>query len=213
MSDTLKEHMSALLDGELEPRSASETIDILLKDDEMLVHWSRYHVVRDVLRHKVYPDSGGQLCDRVRSCLADEPNHFPARRLVGHRWRNALKPVAGLALAASVAVVAILAVRGSGQLPEQPQAALAPSSLVPSSQGPSSRLALNTGTAIIPASSVRDGGFRASGLKRLQWNTSEPGVANRLNGYLLNHSEHLGSAISSMHPYARIVGYDTTGQR
>ena len=208
MSDTLKEHMSALLDGELEPRSASETIDILLKDDEMLVHWSRYHMVRDVLRHKVYPDSGGRLRDRVRSCLADEPMHFPARRLPAQRWRNALKPVAGLALAASVAVVAILAVRGLGELPEQPATALAPSTRVPSTQ-----MAANTGAAIVPVSAIDDVAFRPSGLRRLQWNTSEPGVANRLNGYLLNHSEHLGSPISGMHPYARIVGYDTTGQR
>jgi len=185
MSDTLKERTSALLDGELEPRAASETIDILLKDDGLLVHWSRYHVVRDVLRHKVYPDAG-----------------FPAHRPLSQRWRKALKPVAGLALAASVAVVAIVAVRGLGQLPEQAEIA----------QVPSTALAPNSAAAIIPVSAIDGGGFQPRGLKRLQWNTSEPGVANRLNGYLLNHSEHLGGAVSGMHPYARIVGYDTTGQ-
>jgi sigma-E factor negative regulatory protein RseA len=207
MSDTLKEHMSALLDGELGPRPASETIDVLLKDDALLVHWSRYHVVRDVLRHKVYPDAGDTLRDRMRRCLADEPMHFPARRLLSQRWRNALKPIAGLALAASVAVVAILAVRGLGQLPGQAETALAPFT-----QAPSTRVAANAGAGIIPASAINPDGFRPSGLKRLQWNTSEPGVADRLNGYLLNHSERLGSPISGMHPYARIVGYDTTGQ-
>lgn len=208
MNDTLKEHMSALLDGELEPHSASETIDILLEDDELLVHWSRYHTVRDVLRHKVYPDAGGTLRDRVRSCLADEPVHFPPRRLVSQRWRRALKPVAGLALAASVAVVAVLAVRGLGQLPGPVETAQSPSNLAPST-----RVAAYSGTRIIPASAIGEAGFRPGGLKRLQWSTSEPGVANRLNAYLLNHSEYLGGSISGMHPYARIVGYDTTGQR
>ena len=202
MSDTLKEHMSALLDGELEPRAASETIDVLLKDDGLLVHWSRYHVVRDVLRHKVYPDTGDGLRDRMRSCLADEPLHFPTRPPLSRRWRKALKPVAGLALAASVAVVAIVAVRGLGQLPEQPGIA----------QAPSTGLSAESAAAVIPVSAIDRGGFQPRGLKRLQWNTSEPGVANRLNGYLLNHSEHLGGAVSGMHPYARIVGYDTTGQ-
>jgi len=202
MSDTLKERTSALLDGELEPRAASETIDILLKDDGLLVHWSRYHVVRDVLRHKVYPDAGDGLRERMRSCLADEPLHFPAHRPLSRRWRKALKPVAGLALAASVAVVAIVAVRGLGQLPEQPEIV----------QVPSTALAPNSAAAIIPVSAIDGGGFQPRGLKRLQWNTSEPGVANRLNGYLLNHSEHVGGAVSGMHPYARIVGYDTTGQ-
>jgi len=196
MSDTLKERTSALLDGELEPRAASETIDILLKDDGLLVHWC------DVLRHKVYPDAGDGLRERMRSCLADEPLHFPAHRPLSRRWRKALKPVAGLALAASVAVVAIVAVRGLGQLPEQPEIV----------QVPSTALAPNSAAAIIPVSAIDGGGFQPRGLKRLQWNTSEPGVANRLNGYLLNHSEHVGGAVSGMHPYARIVGYDTTGQ-
>ena len=69
------------MDGELAKRSASQTIDILLENDKMRVHWTRYHVVRDVLRHKAYPDSGGELCARMRSCLADEPLHFPSPRL------------------------------------------------------------------------------------------------------------------------------------
>ncbi len=213
MNDTLKEHMSALFDGELEPRSASETIDIVLKDDELLVHWSRYHTVRDVLRHKVYPDAAGRLRDRLRSCLADEPMHFPPRHLVSQRWRRALKPVAGLALAASVAVVAILAVRGLGQFPEPVETAQAPPTLAPSTLAPSTRVAAYSGTGVIPAAATGEAGFRPSGLKRLQWSTSEPGVVSRLNAYLVNHSEYLGGSISGMHPYARIVGYDTTGQR
>jgi hypothetical protein len=50
-------------------------------------------------------------------------------------------------------------------------------------------------------------------LKRLQWNTTEPAVAKRLNGYLVNHSEYLDGPMRGLHPYARIVGYDSTGQR
>jgi sigma-E factor negative regulatory protein RseA len=207
MSDTLKERMSALLDGELEPDSASETIDVVLNNEDLLVHWSRCHLVRDVLRHKVYPDAGAQLRDRVRSCLADEPLHFPVPRPASQRWRKTLKPIAGLALAASVGVVALLAVRGVGHLPDQPDTARAPSIQVPTTQ-----VAARATAAIVPASAVDAGALRPSGLRRLQWNSSEPGVANRLNGYLVNHSEHLGSPISSMHPYARIVGYDTTGK-
>jgi hypothetical protein len=88
MSDKLKENMSALVDGELGVRSASETIDVLLASNELQVHWFRYHVVRDVLRHKVYPDADGKLCERVRRCLADEPLHFPRRRLLPRRWRE-----------------------------------------------------------------------------------------------------------------------------
>ena len=207
MSDALKERMSALLDGELEQDSLSETIDVVLKDEELVVHWSRYHLVRDVLRHKVYPDAGARLRDRMRTCLADEPLHFSPRPPVFRRWRNTLKPIAGLALAASVAAVAILAVRGIGQLPDQPDTARTPSVQVPTTQ-----VAARSASAIVPVSAVDSGALAPSGLRRLQWNSSEPGVANRLNGYLVNHSEHLGSPMSGMHPYARIVGYDTTGK-
>ena len=203
MSDNLKENMSALRDGELTTRSASETIDVLLESDELQLHWSRYHVVRDVLRHKAYPDTGGELCERVRSCLADEALHFPRSHLLSPRWRETLKPVAGMALAASVAVVAILAVRGLGDLPGQPESARAPSLQV----------AASTPAPIVPASISSDRQFRPAALRRLQWTTTEPAVANRLTGYLVNHSEYLGGPMRSLHPYARIVGYDTTGQR
>ena len=75
------------------------------------------------------------------------------------------------------------------------------------------KVAAGSTAAIVPASANDSGALQPSGLRRLQWNSSEPGVANRLNGYLVNHSEHLGSPMSGMHPYARIVGYDTTGKR
>lgn len=211
MSDKLKENMSALVDGELELRSASETIDLVLENEALRVHWSRYHMVRDVLRAKAYPDAGEELCERVRSCLADEPLHFPDRRPPGSRWRAALKPVAGVALAASVAVVAVLAVRGTGLLPSEPDSA---STSAPRVAASAPLVAEHT-TPAVAAGMPRlvQSDVPARGLRRLQWTTSEPTVANRLNGYLVNHSEYLGGAMKGMHPYARIVGYDSTGQR
>lgn len=203
MSEEFKEHMSALVDGELETRSASEVIDVLLENDELKAHWTRYHVLRDVLRHKAYPDAGTELRERVQESLADEPLHFPPRRLLPRRWRKTLKPAAGAALAASVAVAAVLTVRGLDELPVQPQAA----------RPAAAQMATDSASAVIPVSATSQGEMRPAALRRLQWNTSEPAVAQRLNGYLVNHSEHLGGPIGGLHPYARIVGYDTAGQR
>jgi sigma-E factor negative regulatory protein RseA len=203
MSDKLKEDISALMDGELATRSASRTIDILLASDELRVHWTRYHVVRDVLRHKTYPDSGGELCKRMQSCLADEPLHFPRLRLVPRRWRETVRPVAGLALAASVAVAAILAVGKLGDLPGRQESA----------QAPAVQVAASTRASVVSAASSSGGRIARVALQRLQWNTTEPAVAKRLNGYLVNHSEYLGGPTRGLHPYARIVAYDSTGQR
>jgi sigma-E factor negative regulatory protein RseA len=210
MSDKLKENMSALVDGELEFQSASETIDMLLDDEALQVHWSRYHVVRDVLRHKAYPDAGEDLCERVRGCLADEPLHFPDRRRSAQRWRSALKPVAGVALAASVAGFAVLAVRGAGPLGGKPDSVAVPAARVATS---TPLVGEGTTPAVSAAPRLVQAEVPARGLRRLQWTPSEPGVADRLNGYLVNHSEYLGGAMKGMHPYARIVGYDSTGQR
>jgi hypothetical protein len=105
-----------------------------------------------------------------------------------------------VALAASVAVAAILAVRGLDEIPVEPQAAGIPAVQV----------AAHRPSAVIPASATDS---PPASLRRLQWNTAAPAVAHRLNGYLVNHSEHLGGPIGGLHPYARIVGYDTAGQR
>jgi sigma-E factor negative regulatory protein RseA len=210
MSDKFKENTSALVDGELDRRSAAETIDALLDDDTLRAHWSRYHLVRDVLRRKASAEAGSELCERVSSVLADEPLHFgqPARHT--GRWRAALKPAAGLALAASVAVVAVLAVRSMGPPGVEPERAAAPSTRVAASVPV-------LGERVTPVASgspqVLQAQAPAAGLRRLQWTTSEPAVAQRLNGYLVNHSEYLDGAMKGMHPYARIVGYDSTGQR
>lgn len=208
MSEKSRENMSALVDGELEMRSASETIDLLLESDELKLHWARYHVVRDVLRHKAYPDAGTELGERVRKQLADEPLHLSRRRRLPQAWRDTLKPIAGIALAASVAVVAVLAVRAP--LPGEPGAAAVPGEQVATRVAP---VAESTSRAMSALPRLARAQVPTGGLQRLQWNVSEPAVVNRLNGYLVNHSEYLGSAMKGMHPYARIVGYDTTGQR
>jgi sigma-E factor negative regulatory protein RseA len=208
MNDELKERVSALVDGELEMRSTVKIVDVLVESSELQRHWSRYHLVRDVLRSKIYPDDRSELCERVRQCLMDEPAHFPTQRRISGRWRGALKPIGGMALAASVALVAIVAVRSMGEAPEQPATAQAPST-----QAPSMQVAANRLPAVRPVSANSEAQFQPAALKRLQWNTSEPAVANRLNGYLVSHSEHQGGPIRGLHPYARIVGYDTAEQR
>ena len=118
-----------------------------------------------------------------------------------------------MALAASVAVVAVLAVRGVDPGPRQPDIATHQATAQQQRLAVSSAVPV-TGAAIPAAAIVQgEGRDRPATLRRLHWNTTEPAVANRLNGYLVNHSEHLGGPIGGMHPYARIVGYDTSAQR
>ncbi|MFC1689114.1 sigma-E factor negative regulatory protein, partial [Pseudomonadota bacterium] len=73
--------------------------------------WTRYHLVRDCLRHQDGAMAGDDLCARISKAIENEqPERH--RRFISPRW---LKPASGLAIAASVALMAITVV-GPGRL-------------------------------------------------------------------------------------------------
>ena len=106
MSNDTREHLSSLMDGEISRDASRFLVRRLGSDKDLCATWARYHVVRDCLRD---PDGGyarDDLCSRVRDAIEQED--APARsRRVGQRW---FKPFAGAAIAASVALVAVMAV-------------------------------------------------------------------------------------------------------
>lgn len=106
MSKETREHLSALVDGEISRETSRFLVRRLGVDEELRATWTRYHLVRDCLRHQDGSIAGEDLCARVSTALKNEQAvkakpEFPAR------W---LKPVAGMAIAASVALMAIVAV-------------------------------------------------------------------------------------------------------
>jgi sigma-E factor negative regulatory protein RseA len=117
MSKETREHLSALVDGEISRETSRFLVRRLGTDDELRATWTRYHLVRDCLRHQDGVMAGEDLCDRVSQALENEQPGRPAHTLPTG-W---LKPFAGLAIAASVALMAIVAV-GPG-IPGAPQPA------------------------------------------------------------------------------------------
>ena len=122
MSQESHEHLSSLMDGEISRETGRFLVRRLGSDEELCGTWARYHLVRDCLRH---PEGGlvnEDLCSRVQRALDDEP--AAVARPVARSW---LKPVAGMAVAASVALVAVLAVSpggpGQGTEPASPAVA------------------------------------------------------------------------------------------
>lgn len=111
MSKETREHLSALVDGEISRETSRFLVRRLGADEEMRGTWTRYHLVRDCLRYQEGSLAGDDLCARVRQKLEQEgtvslPRKTPAR------W---LKPVAGMAIAASVALMAVVAVGPGAQ--------------------------------------------------------------------------------------------------
>jgi sigma-E factor negative regulatory protein RseA len=101
----MKDKISALMDGELDERSAAEVIDLLGRGGEGLQAWRSYHLISDSMRDSRLLSEG--FGERLRERLAAEPTVLaPARLAVGQRYRLAL-PVA--ASAAAVALVGWLA--------------------------------------------------------------------------------------------------------
>jgi sigma-E factor negative regulatory protein RseA len=122
MNNESREHLSCFMDGEISKETGRFLVRRLGADSELRDAWARYHLVRDCLRHQEGDLVGISLCGRVQQALENEgPQTAPGRNAAGwsaSNWTKAgwLKPVAGMAVAASVALMAIITV-GSGQNP------------------------------------------------------------------------------------------------
>ena len=129
------------------------------------------------------------------------------------RRRRLLGPVGGLALAASVAMVAVIATQQAlldrPALTPQTVAATAPAVPVDSAQLAGFNTVSSKAPALSETQRLRDEA-RSVALTRMTWNDAGPGVEARLNAYLLNHNEFMVGGLRGMLPYARVVGYDAT---
>lgn len=106
MNDSIREQLSAMADGEMEAEGTRFLLKRLERDAEFRGTWERYHLMRDCLRHQgtmAPPDFCAGVAERIDAEVA-ALRRQPARR---DAWRG----LAGAAIAASVAVVALFAVR------------------------------------------------------------------------------------------------------
>lgn len=178
MNEQIREQISALLDGELPEAEQRLLLERLERDPALRLHWSRYQLISDAVHQTLPPQIDMHFADRVMAALDEQPEHH--RQPVGGLAR-AVKPLAGLAVAASVAVVAVLAV----QQTRTPDAG--PGAVQVAAQQPAPALTVKArAAASLPAQN-----------------------GSRLNAYVVNHSEYAASGgMPGMSPYVRIVGYE-----
>lgn len=101
------ERLSALIDGELDAGEAARVLDALCSDPELQRRWSDLQLVGDAIRStEVAACHVDGFCARVRVALRDEPT------VLAPRARTPMKryAVPGIALAASMAAIAFVAV-------------------------------------------------------------------------------------------------------
>ena len=104
MSKESLEHLSSLMDGEISREAGLFLTRRLSTDEAMCNTWERYHLIRDCIRQPGSKQVVTGLAVKLNASLDAEelPVVSP---WINKRW---LKPVSGLAIAASVALMAIV---------------------------------------------------------------------------------------------------------
>jgi sigma-E factor negative regulatory protein RseA len=175
MKQKLNEQLSALVDDELLPAEHALLVKRLAQDAALQARLARYQLISDGLQNHLPGHVDAGFHRRVRAALQDEP----APQSGTGRLASLFKPLAGVAVAASVAVVAVLSLQS---IREQDPAA------VPA-------------VASMPASSDY---IRAA---RAPQPASDTYSAPGLDGYLVNRNEYaVNRGMQGMLPYVRLVG-------
>lgn len=105
--DHLDKNISSLVDGELGEAEYQHTVSSLLANKDKSCCWERYHLISDTIKRNLPPVIDCQLASRVMAELENEPTVLappPHKTSFGKR-------MAGLAVAASVATIAVLGVQ------------------------------------------------------------------------------------------------------
>jgi sigma-E factor negative regulatory protein RseA len=184
MTDKLREQISALVDGELDETEARLLIRRFAGNSELGEVWERYQNCRALIAGLSGMAPGTGLAARVRASLDTETH---ADRRPSHRF-DWLRPVAGLAVAATVATVAVLGLQG-GMDDSEP----GPTEIVPA---PSASVSPWSTTGRLTATP-------ASG----SWDGVPSEDRRRLNPYLVNHSDG-AAGISRLEPRQEAVEDD-----
>ncbi len=181
MTNTVKEQLSAFLDGELPEAETTLLLKRLERDDELKGTLSRYSLIGAALRAEGAVPDASNVASRVRAALVAEPA-LGARRV--SRW---LRPVAGLAMAAGVAAATVALLPflfdGTGAptalVADAPAAAPAPAAMLAES-------------AVVPVVAVVDERPPAYTIPPpVEPAASSPLSSAQLASYLVAHSEYV----------------------
>ena len=195
--------ISAFMDGEIGGSHSNRVVEEMYRSPERRRTWSRFHLIGDAVRGTTASVPGADtIAARVSAQLAGERVVHAESRFRPRIWT----PLRGLALAASVAAVAIL---GIAVLDDGGDLQTA-STTDPANQMP----ALARTPRLVTGSRVqRVAGAAAqrtfAGPAYWPRGDTAPEAEARINTYLINHSEHGGHGLGGVLPYVRVVGYQS----
>jgi sigma-E factor negative regulatory protein RseA len=100
----MNEKLSAFVDNQLSELEERRLLDELVRSDELRARWGRYHLISAALRRELGHVVPLDTPAAIANALATEPRHRHGLRLAF----SATKIAGGLAIAATVATVAVL---------------------------------------------------------------------------------------------------------
>jgi sigma-E factor negative regulatory protein RseA len=109
MNDALKMQISAFVDGELPENESELLLRRLSQDATLRTQVSQYLRIGRLMRREREVPRMDELRKRIAAALGEQPDEIPAAP--ERSRRRLLKPAAGVAIAASVAIVALVGLR------------------------------------------------------------------------------------------------------
>jgi sigma-E factor negative regulatory protein RseA len=191
MSEQQRQHLSALVDGELDAMTLETTLSALAGSDELQVAWEHYHLIGNALHGDAVRPEYRQIAARVRAGVAAEPVPLQPAAARPVRESSRFGTFLGAALAASAAFLAVFTVP---QLFEAGPAA---------TKGPAALVAVGATT---PAAPLSERFELHRGLQR--WHVNQPALESKLDRFLVNHQEYAPAPFKGLLPYATFVGYE-----
>jgi negative regulator of sigma E activity len=185
MTEPLNEQLSALLDGELAPEETELLMKRLARDATLRATLGRYALCGEALRASApFNRPRAELASRISAAImADEPVSAPVPRRAPSRVVTWLKPMGGLAVAATVAALAVLVL---GRAPDRPGVAPA---VVAQNAAPPAALApaVSPTAAPIGAGGVEPASYTTPAARRA---TVAAIPAAELANYLVAHAQY-----------------------
>jgi sigma-E factor negative regulatory protein RseA len=169
MVDSVKEQVSACLDGELPERELPLLSKRLAHDAQLKATLTRYALISETLRTGEAVQPSQDFADAVMARIASEPVSRVAGSL-SPRMLQRLRPAAGIAVAATVAALAVFSVQQSGLIPPS-------SEVVADNSAPTAPAAISeeTDRYVVPTMPSTSSAFIP---------------ATRLTNYVVAHSEY-----------------------
>ncbi|CAN0417051.1 unnamed protein product [Phaeothamnion confervicola] len=200
------EQLSALIDDALPQEVTREAVTALLAEAPARATWRRYHLIGDALR----ASSEQPVSTRQPHPHSDNVVPFPPFESLPKPVRKPLSR-AGLGLAAAAALAGVALIVVSNPAPDN---GAAPNNIAMTAE-------LGVPAVSVPVTVVRDAELMASANEVAGEAFAPPGVSQtgiikedeaqkRMNTYLINFNEQRArQRTPGVHPYVRIVGYDT----